>query len=120
MENDKKGIDSLMSEERKFPPPKDLQEMAHVKSLAEYQEMYDRSINNPDGFWLEQAKKMVTWFKEPTVALKYEWNTDKRAIKHTCFEDGELNVAGKTRRDRDIDTARARAHFRDQFPGSRR
>lgn len=93
MADERKGIDSLMLEERTFLPPGDLQHEAHVKSLEEYQEMYDRSINDPDGFWIEKAKEMVVWFKEPTVALEYEWNTDARIIKHTWFKDGELNVA---------------------------
>jgi acetyl-CoA synthetase len=93
MGNSKKGIASLMSENRTFLPPKELQEAAHIKSMEEYKKMYDRSIKEPDSFWLEQAKKMVAWFKEPTIARKYEWNTDSRTIKHTWFSDGELNVA---------------------------
>jgi len=63
-----------------------------VKSLEQYQQMYDHSINDPDGFWLEQAKEMVTWFKEPTVAREYTWDTEARTIEHTWFADGELNV----------------------------
>ncbi|MBD3243513.1 MAG: acetate--CoA ligase [Chitinivibrionales bacterium] len=82
-----------MSEKRKFPPPASLQKEAHVKSMEEYQAMYDRSINDPDGFWLEKAKEMVTWFKEPTVGREFTWDTEARKIEHTWFKDGELNVA---------------------------
>jgi len=92
-EQDKKGIDSLMTEERTFPPPKEMSEAAHVKSVQQYQQMYDRSVNDPDGFWLEQAEKMVTWFTKPTKAREFTWDTDARKIEHTWFADGELNVA---------------------------
>ena len=87
-----KSMQNLMSETRSFPPPPALAAKAHIKSLAQYEEMYKRSIEDPEGFWLEQAASLH-WFKKPTVARKYTWNTDKRIIKHTWFEDGELNVS---------------------------
>jgi acetyl-CoA synthetase len=87
-----KSMQNLMSETRSFPPPPALAAKAHIKSLAQYEEMYKRSIEEPEGFWLEQAASLH-WFKKPTVARKYTWNTDKRIIKHTWFEDGELNVS---------------------------
>jgi len=92
MAEQKKGIDSLMSETRTFPPPAKLQAEAHIKSMEEYQKLYDRSVSDPDGFWLEQAKDMVTWFDEPSVAREYVWDTDARKIEHTWFKDGTLNV----------------------------
>ncbi len=87
------SMKSLMSEKRKFPPPASLQKEAYVKSMEEYQAMYDRSVNDPDGFWLEKAKEMVKWFKEPTVGREYTWDTDARKVEHTWFKDGQLNVA---------------------------
>ena len=59
---EEKAISSLMTEERTFPPPKAVQEKAHIKSLAQYEEMYKRSVEDSDGFWLEQAKTLH-WFK---------------------------------------------------------
>ena len=88
-----KGLSSLMHEERRFPPPPDLQKDAHVKSMEEYQRLYDRSVNDPDGFWLEKAKEMVVWSKEPTVGREYTWDTESRKMEHTWFKDGQLNVA---------------------------
>jgi len=91
-EQEHKAIDSLMNENRTFPPPKALSEGAHVKSMQQYQEMYDRSINDPDGFWMEQAE-IVEWFKKPTKARQYTWDTDARKIEHTWYADGVLNVS---------------------------
>jgi len=86
-----KAIDSLMTENRTFPPPAGIKANAHVASEAQYKEMWEKSIKDPDGFWLEQAKSL-TWFKEPTKSLDYTWDTKARKIEHTWFADGELNV----------------------------
>lgn len=87
-----KGIDSLITEERTFPPPASIKTKAHIKSFEQYQKMWEQSINDPDGFWLQQAD-IVTWFKKPTKGLEYTWNTKGRKIEHSCFADGQLNVA---------------------------
>lgn len=92
MANEKKGMQSLMTEGRTFPPPADIQANAYIKDPKVYQEMWKKSINDPDGFWLEQAKRL-TWFKEPTKSLEYTWDTKKRTIEHTWFADGQLNVS---------------------------
>jgi len=94
-----------MAESRKFPPPPELAAQAHIKSLDQYQEMYDRSISDPDGFWLDAAKKYVTWITEPTVALEHRWDTQSRTIQHTWFADGQLNVSANCL-DRHLGTAR--------------
>jgi len=86
-----KAIDSLMTENRTFPPPDGIKANAHVASEAQYKEMWEKSIKDPDGFWLEQAKTL-TWFKEPTKSLDYTWDTKARKIEHTWFADGQLNV----------------------------
>ena len=93
MTNDKKNAistDSFMTEERTFPPSKEVVERAYIDA-EKYREMYERSINDSDGFWLEQAETL-DWFKKPTIARKYNWDTEKKTIEHTWFEDGELNV----------------------------
>jgi len=90
---EQKGMDSLMSEDRTFPPPAALQKNAHISSEEQYKEMWEKSINDPDGFWLDQAKKRLTWTKEPTKSLEYTWDTKARKIEHTWFADGELNVS---------------------------
>jgi len=90
---ERKSISSLSSEGgRKFPPPADFAANAHLKSFDEYQAMYDRSVKDPDAFWLEQAETL-DWVKKPTKAREFTWNTEGRVIKHTWFADGELNVS---------------------------
>jgi acetyl-CoA synthetase len=82
---------SLMQEGRTFPPTREVIQRAFINA-GQYQKMYEHSIKDPDGFWLEQAATL-DWFKSPTKGRKYIWNTSAKIIEHTWFEDGQLNVA---------------------------
>lgn len=63
MAQEKKAFDSVMDETRVFNPPKALTAEAHVKTFDEYREIYKRSIEDPEGFWVEKARQLE-WFKE--------------------------------------------------------
>jgi acetyl-CoA synthetase len=91
MAEGQKSIKSLAGESQTFPPSKAVIDKAFINS-EKYEQMYKESIQNPDKFWLEQAKQL-TWFKQPTKGLDYTWDTPKRVIRHTWFADGELNVS---------------------------
>ncbi|MGB7582146.1 MAG: acetate--CoA ligase [Sedimentisphaerales bacterium] len=106
MGNEKKAITSLMTEDRKFAPPASIAARAHIGSMKQYQQMWEQSINDPDKFWLEQAKSL-TWFKEPKKGLEYTWDTKNRKIEHTWFADGQLNVSYNCL-DRHLKTAAAK------------
>lgn len=54
---------------------------------AEYDRLYAKSINDPDAFWGEQAKR-IDWENEPSKVAN--WSYDPVSIK--WFEDGELNL----------------------------
>ena len=90
--DEKQKFNSLMTETRSFPPPPEITAQAHIKSMAQYEAMWKQSIEQPDAFWLEQARTL-TWSKAPTKSLEYNWNTDTRAVSHTWFKDGEINVS---------------------------
>ncbi len=76
----------------RFPPSPEFSQHALIGSMEQYQEMYDRSVNDPDGFWLEQAK-MLDWIQFPTKGREYTWKTEERQIEHRWFADGVLNVS---------------------------
>ena len=84
-------VASYSEENRRFPPPPAFAAKATISSKKQYEEMYKQSLEEPEKFWLEQAKT-IEWFKKPSIALKYTWETDKKLVKHTWFEDGELNL----------------------------
>ncbi len=57
---------------------------------AKYKEMYARSINDTEGFWAEQAKRL-DWIEEPTKIENTSYAPGNISIK--WFEDGVLNAA---------------------------
>ena len=85
------STDSLLTENRTFPPSADMVKSAHINAET-YESMYRRSIEDPEGFWLDMAGTL-DWFKQPTVTCKYTWDTVGRNIKHTWFEDGQVNIS---------------------------
>ena len=82
---------SLLQETRTFPPPPDAVRRAYLNA-EQYRTLYARSIQDPDGFWLEQARTL-DWVKPPTQGRKFTWDTAGRRIQHTWFADGQLNVS---------------------------
>lgn len=86
--SDEKGT----SHAKRYPPPPSIASKAHIKSFTQYEEMYYRSIHDSDAFWLEQAE-MLTWFKKPTSACEYVWNSSRAHIEHNWFNDGQINVS---------------------------
>lgn len=99
--SDKKQMEVLMDEKRIFPPSKDFSEKAHIKSMAEYEALYKRSVEDPEGFWGEMAEKTLTWYKKWDKVLDYDFN--KPYIK--WFSGGKLNVSYNCL-DRHINTVR--------------
>jgi acetyl-CoA synthetase len=78
-----------MSDNLLFPPS----EAAKARTLttkAQYDELYARSIKDPDGFWAEQAKRL-DWFKFPTKIKNTSFAYPNISIK--WYEDGELNAS---------------------------
>ena len=80
------AIQSVSKEMRRFSPSESFQRAARVKSRAEYDALYRRSIDEPEAFWLEQARSLP-WRKAPTRALSW------KEPHATWFEDGELNAS---------------------------
>ncbi len=77
-----------MSEEALYKVPPEFAKKAHIDA-EKYEKMYRRSIDDPEGFWAEQAEEFLTWFKPWDKVL--EWNFDEPEIK--WFQGGKLNVA---------------------------
>ena len=65
------NLESTLQEHRVFPPPEEFARQAHIKSLAEYQRMYQRSVKDPEGFWADAARELH-WFAPWTKVL--DWN----------------------------------------------
>lgn len=103
-EQESTKIASLMEETREFPPSPEFSENAHISSMEQYEEMYEESINEPEKFWLREAE-ILDWYKKPTKAREYTWDTQNREIEIKWFEDGKLNACYNCL-DRHLDTWR--------------
>jgi acetyl-CoA synthetase len=79
-------IESMLAEGRKFPPSDDFRQNAHVKSLEEYEDLYKRSVENPEEFWGEMAGELH-WFRKWDKVLTWDPPFAK------WFEGGETNVS---------------------------
>ena len=85
------STESLQQEGRTVPPSAAVVARAHINA-ATYAAMYQRSVLDPEAFWLEQAATLE-WITKPTVAGQHRWDSHARKIEHTWFADGVLNVS---------------------------
>ena len=82
-------IVSLLQAGATFAPPVKGQDQAHVKSMDEYNTAYQRSMDDPEGFWADRAEELVTWDKKWDKVLEYDF--DKPEIE--WFKGGKLNMS---------------------------
>ncbi len=64
------AIESLSQEYRVVQPPKWVTDRAHIQTMDEYQELYKRSIEDPEGFWADMAEQMLHWEKKWDTVLE--------------------------------------------------
>ena len=76
-----------MSTDSFFPVSEEIAEKAWVDE-AGYQQMYDRSIADPEGFWGEQGKRLH-WSKPYSQIKDVSYSGD---VHIRWFHDGELNA----------------------------
>jgi acetyl-CoA synthetase len=77
-----------MSESKTYPVSAESSDRAWIDD-EKYQEMYQRSIDDPDAFWAEQANQFIDWYT-PWDKVQ-EWDYHKADIK--WFEGAKLNVS---------------------------
>jgi len=79
-------IDNVMKEDRLFPPSAEFSAKARIKSMDEYQKMWNEAKDDPEGFWGKLAGELH-WFKPFSRVL--EWNEPFAK----WFVGGETNVS---------------------------
>ena len=79
-------IQSVLREDRLFPPPADFAARAHIRSLEEYEKLYRRSIDEPDAFWSEVASELH-WFEDWKQVLEWDFPWAK------WFVGGKTNIS---------------------------
>lgn len=73
-----------------YPVPEKFAEDTNINAEL-YEAMYQQSIDDPEAFWSEQAKKELTWFKDWDQTL--DWSFDQADLHINWFKGGKLNVS---------------------------
>jgi acetyl-CoA synthetase len=82
-----KDIQSVLQEDRVFPPPARFRKHAALQA-AELRGMYDKAADDYVGFWADLAAAEIDWHRPFTVPLD-----DSQAPNYRWFIDGQLNVS---------------------------
>jgi len=69
-------------------PPAEFAKKAHVSGMAAYEALTQQASEDYEGFWAEQARRVLHWQKPFTKVLD-----DTKAPFFTWFEDGMLNAS---------------------------
>ncbi|TNF85743.1 MAG: acetate--CoA ligase [Gammaproteobacteria bacterium] len=77
-----------MSEIHVVPVPEAVRDRCFINE-DQYKAMYERSIEDPEGFWAEQADIFVDWFEKWTEIS----DANLPAGKVSWFKGGKLNIA---------------------------
>jgi len=92
------NIESVMHEERVFPPPPEFAAHAHVGSMEELEELRREASADPEGFWARMAEELQ-WFKRWDKVLN--WNPPHAE----WFGGGKINISYNCL-DRHLETSR--------------
>ncbi len=96
------NLSSTLRENRVFPPAAAFASGAYVKSLAEYESLYARSVADPEAFWADIAGEL-DWFAPWTRVLGWElpwakWFVGgKLNLSHNCVDRHVLAGRGEKR-----------------------
>jgi acetyl-CoA synthetase len=106
--NASQAIDTLLLEERRYPPPDGFAEQANAQP-----EIYDR---DPDEFWATEARERVMWFEDFHTVCEWEQPYAK------WFVGGKLNITYNCV-DRHVDAGnggKVAYHWEGEAEGDRR
>ena len=77
-------------ETKVFPPDPEFSKNAWIKNIDEYERLYKRSVEDPEGYWAERAEDALVWTKKWDKVL--EWSFEPTPFIK-WFQGGELNAS---------------------------
>ncbi|MDB9418938.1 acetate--CoA ligase [Microcystis aeruginosa] len=80
------AIESILQENRLFPPTAEFAQNATIKSLEEYQQLYAKAKADPQAFWSQLAEKELYWFEKWSETLDWQPPFAK------WFVNGKINI----------------------------
>ncbi len=82
------AIESVLVENRVFPPADAVVKAARISGMAGYEALCKEAEADFEGFWAKQARANVQWTKPFTRTLD-----ESNAPFFRWFDDGELNAS---------------------------
>ena len=82
------NIESVLVENRVFPPPAAAEKGARISGMAAYEALCTEAEKTPDAFWSRLARENLAWTKPFTRTLD-----ESNAPFYRWFDDGELNAS---------------------------
>ncbi|MDJ0545030.1 MAG: acetate--CoA ligase [Microcystis sp. M53601_WE4] len=80
------AIESILQENRLFPPSAEFAQNATIKSFEEYQQLYAKAKADPQAFWAQLAEKELHWFEKWSEVLDWQPPFAK------WFVNGKINI----------------------------
>ena len=80
-------IESILQEKRLFHPPAEFSQKAQIKSLEEYDRLYNKASSDPQQFWAELAQQELHWFQNWDKVLDWQPPFAK------WFVNGKINIS---------------------------
>jgi acetyl-CoA synthetase len=80
-------IESILQEKRLFPPAAEFSRQAHIKSLEDYQQLYEKAKADPQKFWADLAETELHWFGNWDTVLDWQPPFAK------WFVGGKINIS---------------------------
>jgi len=80
-------IESILQENRLFPATAAFAQQAQIKSLEEYEQLYDRAKADPEAFWAELAEQELHWLQKWDKVLDWQPPFAK------WFVNGKINIS---------------------------
>jgi len=82
------NIESILTENRVFPPSEDFKKKATVSGIEAHQALCKEAEQDYAGFWAKRARDLIQWHKPFTQTLD-----ESKAPFYKWFYDGELSVS---------------------------
>ena len=74
-----------------YIPPKIFSSNALVRTMDEYKNKYQRSLDDPDAFWTEEAEQFV-WFDKWETVRQFNYDVRNGSVFIKWFKGGKTNI----------------------------
>ena len=74
-----------------YIPPEIFSSNALVRTMDEYKNKYQRSLDDPDAFWTEEAEQFV-WFDKWETVREFNYDVRNGSISIEWFKGGKTNI----------------------------